>query len=635
MKIPKFGEKLTEEQLYFLETFTQSCRSSIIEMVGKAQSGHPGGSLSAIDYLATLYAFVISQSGQKVVVSNGHISPAVYSTLAELGYIPKKKVLNSFRKAGSIYEGHVTRLVPGVWYGTGPLGTGTSAATGFAINAKLNKSKEKVYLLMGDGEVQEGQVYEMANFASKYKLDNLIGFVDYNKVQLTSALDEIMPINIEGIFKAAGWEVFNVDAHDYQAVWDALSDAQSVKGKPVVLLGHSIMGKGVDILEPEGKAFKATWHGKSPSWEDCEKALEQLKLNENQINILDKFSEKIKWKPSKPKKVEQLKKLKIKTGKPNLYNADVVTDCRSAYGAALLDLAEKNPEIIALTADLSGSVKTAKLAEKFPSRHLECGIAEQHMMSTAGALSLDGRIPFASTFAAFASSRAKDQARVNDINHTNVKIVSTHAGLSVGEDGPTHQAIDDSGSFLGLFNTMHLEPADPNQADRMIRFIASHYGNFYMRMGRHKVPVITRSNGKPFYDQDYKYEYGKCDVLRRGKDITIVAIGSMVNVAVEVADLIKNKMSVEVVGASSIKKFDKTVFNSIKKTGKVVTMEDHNPFSGLANMLAAELTRQNIAVELFKDFAVEEYQLSGKAEELYKLAGLSAENVVKYLENLK
>jgi len=192
-RVPRLRNKLSKHHREFLHAFSQSCRHTIIEMLKTSQSGHPGGSLSSIDYLSLLYTFIISQTGEKVIISNGHISPAVYAVLAELGYISKKDVISGFRKVGTPYEGHVTRHVPGVWYGTGPLGTGISAAAVFALGEKLKKTNERVFALIGDGEAEEGQVYEMMNFAAKYRLANLILFIDYNQVQLTDSLANIMP----------------------------------------------------------------------------------------------------------------------------------------------------------------------------------------------------------------------------------------------------------------------------------------------------------------------------------------------------------------------------------------------------------------------------------------------------------
>ncbi|KKR08998.1 MAG: transketolase, transketolase [Candidatus Peregrinibacteria bacterium GW2011_GWF2_39_17] len=633
MEIPSsFDTPLSQVQLDLLKAFTKACRHSIVDMTTRAQSGHPGGSLSCLDYLAVLYAFVISQTGEDVVVSNGHISPGVYGVLAEMGYIPKKDVIEQFRKMGSIYEGHITRHVPGIEYGTGPLGIGVSVATGFALAQKIKKQNRTIYGLMGDGEAQEGQVYEMIQFAKKYQLNNFVLFVDYNKVQLTASLKDIMPTDILAIFKAGGFEVLECDAHDYNDIWRVLGEAKKVQDKPIVIIGNSIMGKGVELMEEAGAAYKSTWHGSTLKPDQAEAILEKLTLSHAEENLLTSFRAAIRWQPNAPYFPKALSFLKINIGTPLVYTAETLTDCRTAYGKALFDLAKLNPEILAITADLGGSVMTKFVQEEIPKQHFECGIAEQHMVSLSGGLSLKGFIPFCSTFGAFLSSRAKDQARVNDINQTNVKMVATHCGLSVGEDGPTHQAIDDMGSFLGLFNTMVIEPADPNQTDRIIRYIASHFGNFYVRMGRHKFPILTKEDGSPFFDENYQYVYGQCDLIRPGEDLTIAAMGAMVGEAFKAREELSKShpdISVEIVAVSSLKQFDETLLKSIQKTQKIITLEDHNPYSGLGSQVARWLASKKIGVQDLKMMGVEHYQLSGKWNELYQKAGLSIEKIIE------
>jgi transketolase len=606
-------------------------------MLKSSQSGHPGGSLSSIDYLATLYAYIISQTGEPVIVSNGHISPAVYAVLAELGYISKKDVIANFRKTGHPYEGHVTRHVPGIWYGTGPLGTGISAAAGFALAEQLHSSGKKVFGILGDGEAEEGQVYEMMNFAAKYRLDNFIAFMDYNRVQLSGSLAHIMPINPKKIFLASGWEVIEFNGHDFEAIWGAISRAYSVKNKPVLLLGKTIMGRGVNFMEKTGQAHQSDWHGKAPKPAEADLALKQLAISNEQLAMLQEFKKLIVWKPKKPVFTPAHAPMRIKPGTPKVYAADVVTDCRSAYGAALLDLARLNNNVLAMTADLADSVKTDGMRREFPLRHIECGIAEQHMVSAAGGISLDGFIPFASTFGAFMTSRAKDQARVNDINLTNVKMVATHCGLSVGEDGPTHQAIDDMGSMIGLLHTGVIEPADPNHCDRIIRYVASHFGNFYVRMGRHKIPVLTREDGSIFFDSSYEYHYGRCDILRSGSSLTIVATGATVSEALKARDILHSSHpghSIEIVIASSIKHFDDTLTNSIRKTKKVVTVEDHNIYSGLGNQIARHIVDNQLSVDNVQMLGVRDYELSGTAEALYEAAGISAKQIATTIGHL-
>ena len=612
---------LPSDQLALLKTFSKSCRRSILEMVTNAQSGHPGGSLSCIDFLSLLYLERIAESNEPVVVSNGHISPAVYSVLAELGVIPKERVIQTFRKPEDLYEGHVNRKISGVWYGTGPLGIGSSVAAGLALGKKIKKEVGYVFLLMGDGEQQEGQVYEMMNFAAKYKLGNLVAFIDENEVQLSDSLKEIMPMNIRGHYEAAGWQVLEVDGHDFEAMARALESAMKETERPSVLLARTVMGKGVEFMEAAGLAKKADWHGKAPKKEETEAALKLLELSEEEVKNLKDGLKKLRVKISTKYGIEVGA---IKTGEAKTYEPGVMTDCRSAYGNALLDLARFNPEVLALTADLSESVKTDGVKKNFPERHIECGIAEQHMVSTSGGLSLLGLVPFCSTFGAFMTSRAKDQARVNDINETNVKMVATHCGLSVGEDGPTHQVIDDISSFAGFFHTGIFEPADPNQCDRIIRAVAAMKGNVYVRMGRAKIPVICKEDGTTFFGGDYVWGPGKADLVRRGKRATIVASGPMVTKALEVAEKLGD---IEVIAVSSFIPFDsETIVESAKKTGRVLTVHDHNIDTGLGSFVQEVLFEAGVQVPV-KRMGVSAYQLSGTADALYEKAGLSVQAI--------
>ena len=620
--------------LQILPAFTKSCRRTILEMLKTSQSGHPGGSLSALDFLAVLYTQRLVKTDEKIVVSNGHISPGVYSVLAECGAIDKEEVIKTFRQIGSVYEGHVTRHIPGIHFGTGPLGVGTSAAAGYAKSQKLKNNNEQVFFLLGDGEAQEGQVHEMALFAAKENLNNLIGFCDYNRVQLTDSLAATLPIDVAGMFAAHGWEVIEVDGHDHEALWVSIQAAIKAD-KPVMIVGQTIMGHGVPMMEPAGQNDQADWHGKAPKPDQIDEqlALPELTLSSEEVDMLSAWRDEVNFNPAPTAFCSLLSAdPNINPGTPKVYDADTLTDCRSAYGQALLDLAKNNKQVLAGTADLGGSVMTKFVKAELPAQHIEFGICEQNMVSVAGPLSLDGFVPFVSTFGAFMSSRAKDQARVNDINATNVKMVSTHCGLSVGEDGPTHQAIDDMGSFLGMFNTQVCEPADPNQCDRIIRYAAAHYGNFYVRMGRHKIPVLTKADGSLLFDKDYEYYYGKTDILREGQAVTIVASGPMVIEAQKAAAA--TGVDAEILIASSPKQFDDGLKTSLEKTGKVIVVEDHNRQSGYASQVALYAAEHGINLDHFESIAVSEYQLSGKPAELYDSAGIGQSAIEDVLQNL-
>lgn len=633
-EIPKINEPLNTEQLHFLEVFAKSCRRTIMEMLINSQSGHSGGSLSSIDFLSLLYAFIIGQTGEKVVVSIGHISPAVYATLAEMGWVSKPDLIEGFRQLNSIFEGHVSRHVPGVPYGTGPLGIGVSAASGFATAEKRRKTGQKVYCVMGDGEANEGMVYEMMNYSSKYRLNNLVLFVDYNRVQLTDRLDVVMPLDIPGIFRTAKWNVLEVDGHNYGELWSALGKANASKNAPTVIIGKTIMGKGVPLIEKDGLELKATWHGKPPSPKDADEILSLLSLSEDETVLLEMFRKThVAYIPEEPFINEKSPPV-IDPGKPHILEPGAIADCRSAWGNAILDLAERNESIIALTADVGVSVMLNPLRDAHPDKVIEVGIAEQQMVSAAGAMSLDGLVPFTSTYGAFMTSRPKDQARTNDINRTNVKMVATHCGLSVGEDGPTHQSIDDMGTLLGLFNTSLLEPADANQCDHIIRYIAKTYGNFFVRMGRHKFPTLTKEDGSVYYDASYVFQPGKADILRSGNDITLICTGSLTEAAYKAYEELKSQINIELIVISSLKPLDEeTILASVRKTKRLITVEDHNVLSGYGNAIAAAIARKKLQVEIIT-MGVNEYQLSGKSAELYEAAGLGVEHIKKNLLKL-
>ncbi|MBT3349309.1 transketolase [bacterium] len=638
---PDSNKTLGKNRVSFVQAFAKNCRRSIVKMTTNSQSGHPGGSLSVLDFLSTLYVFRITKTDEKVVISNGHTSPAKYAVLAECGGADRKKVVENFRKFGSKFEGHVTRHVDGIPFGTGPLGVGFSAACGFALAEKKNNSGKRVFCTIGDGEMQEGQVHEAALFAAQQKLENLTVFVDRNHVQISGSIQKVCGLDVSAFFKSKGWKVVEIDGHNFESLWSAIN-LICRNGCPIAIVGRTVMGNGVPGMEEDGKVLNPKWHGVTAKPEIAAEMLasEKLQLSDEEKSALEDFRADRKFVPKKNNFPENLEKIPdVDPGVPRVYAADEKTDCRSAYGAALLDLAKKNSNILAGSADLSGSVKTDGVEKNLPAQYVEFGICEQNMVSVAGGLSLAQHknsekkwIPFVSTFGAFMTSRAKDQARVNDINRCNVKMVSTHCGLSVGEDGPTHQAIDDLGSFVGFFNTHLLEPADPNHCDRLIRFAASHEGNFYVRMGRAKIPVLTRENGAIFFDEKYEYKYGRCDLLRPGSKVTIVASGACVIEALRARDAAKNSDEIEIVITSSVKKFDEVLKKSVEKTHRVITVEDHNPSSGLGAAVAFWAAENGIALEKFETLGVKKYELSGTPAELYRSGKIDADAILEVLK---
>lgn len=280
------AEKLTQEKISQLEKTAQSIRYSIVEMVTEAQSGHPGGSLSAADILTTLYFAEMNvdpAEPHKVdrdlfVLSKGHAAPVLYATLAERGFFPKEELL-TLRKINSRMQGHPSmKVLPGIDMSTGSLGQGLSAASGLALAARLDKRSNRVYAVLGDGELEEGMVWEAAMFAAHYKLDNLTAFVDYNGLQIDGPVSEVLsPLPIPEKWAAFNWHVIEIDGHDIGAIYDAIQTAKTIKGKPTMIVAKTIKGKGVCQMENI-----AEWHGKAPSREQCDLFLNQLNDLENQ-----------------------------------------------------------------------------------------------------------------------------------------------------------------------------------------------------------------------------------------------------------------------------------------------------------------------------------------------------------------
>jgi len=574
-------------------------------------------------------------SNEAIIVSNGHISPAIYAILSELKIVDKKEFIEGFRSLNSKFEGHVSRFVEGCFYSTGPLGTGTAVASGLALAKKYQKSPQKVYTILGDGESQEGIIYEMSHFASKYKLNNLVCILDSNKVQLSNAVDNIMPIDLQKSFQAAGFEVLECDGHNYQEIFNTYQKAdQSLK--PVIILMNTIMGYGSKVMQEAGQKHQATWHGKSPSDEDCAIDIQHLELTTDEQELLAKFFQE------NPVQItpQTLTHPVVNPAKRIVYTTDDLLDCRTAYGNALKDLGENNPNILALTADLGGSVKTHILKQSKPDQHFDVGVAEQLLVAAGGGISLAGLVPFVSTFGVFMTSRARGQARLNDINKTNLKMVSTHCGLSLGEDGPTHQALDDYGSMASFFHTIVIEPADANQTDAAIRYIAQTYGNFYVRLGRHKYPVLTKADGSPFFDENYDYSPFESNHIVQGSKVTLITSGSTSYEALQAA--LNYPGDIDLFIASSPKAIDQKLLDSIAKTQKLIVVQDHNHSTGLYSFVAQKILESDIpniqvkslGIQQLNHLSVDEYQLSGKQKDLYAHCNLDAAGISKQIDLL-
>ncbi len=625
-------KKLDKQGIENLQTESIQARSAILHMTTLANSGHPGGSMSTIDYLLTLYKKINidpkdpkDPKRDRVIVSNGHISPAVYSTLGLNGFFNIDDAISQFRLAGSIYEGHIETDVKGVELGTGNLGQGLSAATGFALGCRINKIENRIYVIMGDGENQKGQISEARRFAIKYKLNNITAFIDYNQLQISGDINKVMPNNIKANYLADGWEVIEINGHSFTEISEALDNADSID-KPVLILGNTIMGKGVSFMENKEK-----FHGSTLSEKDLSKALQELKA-ENKLDYYKKLRSQYTG-----QKINHIVNydIDINPGKCHIY--DSKTDNRSAWGNALAEVAENNrnskTKIAVFDCDLAGSVKTNSFQKVMPENFIESGIMEHHVATAGGAMSMEGIQVFWAEFGVFGVDEVYNQLRLNDINEANFKVITTHVGLDVGEDGKTHQCIDYIGVMKNLYHFKVIVPADPNQTDRVTRYIASQPGNFLVAMGRSKLDIIQDDKNEIYFGEEYSFEYGKADIFREGNDAALFVTGTLAGNAVKISDKLKEEgINIKVVNFSCLSDIDIEAIKSSAKTGHIFTYEDHNVKSGLGNTIADKMLENGIFCKLTK-FGVEDYAMSGKSSDVYKLCKLDVDSIADRIKS--
>lgn len=626
-------ERLDEISLKRLKELSRLARGDIIKMTTLAGSGHPGGSMSSIDFYLVLYSFAnidpkdpLDPERDRIIISHGHTSPGVYAALGRLGFFPIEDAIINFRKAESPFEGHVEKCVPGVEWNTGNLGQGLSAGCGFSLGAKIMKKDFHVFVTMGCGEQQKGQISEARRFAIKYNLDNLTVIIDYNNRQISGVTHEIMPQNIRKNFESDGWYVIEINGHDFEEIYLSIRQAILLK-TPAAILAHTVMGKGVSFMEG-----KEEYHGRALNLEEYKIAIKELGLDDD----LD-YYRKLRDKPSEKCHSRKFKIQipSIKTGIPRNYEAGEKLDNRTAFGNALVDIARQNMSkdgylpIAVFDCDLASSVKTASFAKQFPNNFFQGGIQEHNTATIAGAISTCGIVSFFADFGVFGIDETYNQHRLNDINETNLKLIVTHNGLDVGEDGKTHQCIDYLGLMKNLFGYKVIVPADPNQTDRVIRYIAKTPGNFVVVMGRSQNPVILAEDGIPYYKTPYEFHYGRADIIRSGKDAAILTMGGMVYRAIKAWEILKEKaIHVQIINISCPYDLDIETILNASKTGLLITYEDHNIHTGLGSLVANILAENRLAVR-FRKLGIKNYGASGKPDDLYRIQGLDVESLVQ------
>jgi len=631
-------EKLDETKIAKLKEMGRLARGDILKMTTLAKSGHPGGSMSSIDIYLVLYFCANIEPDNpyyperdRIVVSHGHTSPGAYAALAQRGFFDRDRVIAEFRKAGTIFEGHIERGVPGVEWDSGNLGQGLSAGCGFALAARLHNGNYQIFVAMGDGEQSKGQISEARRLAKKFQLNNITVIIDCNRLQLSGSLEKIMPQNIKANYLADGWDILEIDGHNYQEIYQALREAVNNKNSPVAIMAQTSMGKGVSFMED-----KFEFHGMPLSLDQCKVALPELGFDNNLDEYFTQMEEKRKKNPGETSSGERIvKKINILMGKPHTYTEEEKIDNRSAFGNALEDLGKLNlshqssTPIAVLDCDLIGSVKTGKFAAAYPEYFFQVGIQEHNAATVAGALSVEGIVTFFADFGVFGVDETYNQQRLNDINQTNLKLICTHNGIEVGQDGKTHQCIDYIGIINNLYGYKIIIPADPNQTDRVIRYIASVWGNFFVGMGRSSGPVILTENGRPFFGDGYQFCYGKADKVREGNQAAIISMGGMLSYAIQASEILKKKgYQVQVINVSCLTDLDKERLKEAAQTGVIVTYEDHNINTGLGSVVANFLAENSFNPH-FKKMGAKAYAGSGAPEELFRMQGLDVDSLVK------
>jgi len=640
------GRELFEEDIFDLEVCANLIRTLVIQQTTLANSGHVGGPLGRAETDAVLYHGAkidpkdpFNPESDIIIDSAGHYSAGTYAALALRGFFPQEDLAH-FRKARSRYEGHVSHKVPGVWLDTGILGQGFSAGIGFSLaNKLLGNNDSFVFVKMGDGEQNKGQISEARRFAAKYHIRNVIPIIDVNDNQLTGSTKDVMPMALETSWEADGWEASHVNGHNIKDIIGAINVAK--EGGLTAILASTVMGKGFSEIEGNHE-----YHGKPLTREQADRAFNELGTG-NRLKRLDELREM-------PVDIRYIGRPKfeptIEVGVPIVYNSgDKVIDCRSAWGNALVDLGRENIDvpgqspIAVVDCDLKGSVKTARFAEKYPNNFFQSGIMEHHAASMSGAMSLMGVLTFLADFGVFSTGEMASQNRMTAINNGNLKLVSTHCGLDVGEDGKTHQVID----YLSLNNHPGWQtfcPADPNQADRIVRFMAGNYGCMHLAMGRSKIPVITKQGTEePFFDKNYKFEPGKIDVLRDyGCEVVVCTYGSMAHRAVNVADSLNEKgLGVRVLNLSTPTQpnLNQLLKVTNRDPRKVITYEDHfigeqgREHAGMGPILKGLILSQENYKGDVECLGVRSWGLSGRPNDLYKIQGLGEDTLAECIKD--
>ena len=610
---------MIETDIELLKGIANQLRIHSIEATTAAGSGHPSSCCSAADVVAGLFFGHMKYDAKnphhfnndRFILSKGHAAPLLYAAWAENGFVPVAELLK-LRQFGNDLEGHPTPRLAFADVATGSLGQGLGVGVGMALAARQDKLDYNTYVLLGDGEIAEGAVWEAANLAGFYKLSNLIAIVDANRLGQSQATMFGHDINIYvKRFEAFGWRVETLDdGHDMEEIMEVLSGV-GLDERPLAIIAKTYKGAGVSFIQD-----KEGWHGKPLSKDEAAQAIAELSPNaKSGLGVA------IPAPTALP-----APNLAAPASYPAIsYKLGDQIATREAYGAALVRIGEADERVVAMDGDTKNSTYAEKFFKQFPDRFTECFIAEQNLVAVAIGFATRGHVPFVSTFATF-FTRAADQIRVAGISSANVKLVGSHVGISIGEDGPSQMALEDLAVMRAIVGSTVLYPAEAVATEKLLEQMASHQGVCFLRTSRPKTPVI--------YGNDEQFPIGGAKVLRHGDKATVVAAGVTLFEALKAADILKAEgINISVVDAYSIKPLGKKeILAAAKNTNHtVITVEDHYAEGGLGDAVAGELSSEGVKVH---KLAVNGLPRSGHAAELMAAFGIDAAAIVKKVKSL-
>ena len=615
----------------FLEYKAYQLRVSSLESTTAAGSGHPTSCLSAADLVAALFFYVMHYDrfnphdlhNDRFILSKGHAAPLLYAAWYAAGVLSKEDTLK-LRTLNSFLEGHPTPAFPYVEAATGSLGQGLSIGLGIALAARMDNRSLYTYVLMGDSEVIEGSVWEAAAVAAYYKTDHLIAILDVNRLGQSTQTIEGHHMEEHRIkWHGFGWHTIMIDGHDMRAIVQAFDEARSIKNKPSIIIARTYKGYGLDDKIEDYEGF----HGKAFKQQDLPMLLQRL---------AQRFPAAAAYKEMIAEPVKKIDFSSIpKVGFPRLenvplpqYKKDELIAPRKAYGESLTVFGSSTSKMVVLDAEVKNSTYTELFEEKFPQRFLQCFVAEQNMIGMACGFTTQGFLTFSSTFASFVS-RAHDQLRMAAISRLPLRVVGSHAGVSIGEDGPSQMGLEDIAMMRSLPNSVVLYPCDAVSTYKLAELMA-HYndGISYLRTTRGVTPVV--------YDNTTLFALGGGTILRHtdNDQASIIAAGITVFEALKACQQLEQQgINVAVIDCYSIKPLPVDLLINVAQASnrRMVVVEDHYPQGGLGEAIATELSNENCTIIRL---AVDRLPCSGKPEELMKFVGIDAAAIVNAIHRL-